>query len=110
MTNLWFEFEIVGLRPFRGCLDQDWVGMFNEVIRISGGKPLELELLMSVRTEDSDLKTEHPGEDDLYMRIMEKATSLLDYPNICTHWWNNTDWNRGLGPFPRGQVRGRCRK
>ena len=48
VTNLWFDFEIHGRHPFHGCLDQDWVGMFNEVIRIAGGKPLELELQMVV--------------------------------------------------------------
>ena len=74
----------MGLHPFRGCLDQDWVGTFKEVIRIAGGKPLELEFGMSVSTEDSYSNTEHPGEDE-YMHIMEKADLLSDYPNICAH-------------------------
>ena len=100
----------MGLRPFRGCLDQDsdWVGTFKEVIRIAGGKPLELEFGMSVSTEDSYSNTEHPGEDE-YMHIMEKADLLSDYPNICAHWWNSTFRNRGINPFPSGQVRTRCR-
>ena len=83
--------------------------MFNEVIRIGDEKPLELELLMSASTGDADFETEYPGEDGLYMRIMEKAAPLSDYPNICTHWWNPTYWIRGLDPFPNGQVRRRCR-
>jgi hypothetical protein len=106
VTNLSFAIEIVGRHPFHGCLDQDWVGLFNEVIRIGGGKPLELELQMKVTA--GDFQTEHPGEDELYMRIMEKAASLSDYPKIFTHWWNPTFLTRGLGPFRRGQVRRRC--
>ena len=109
LTNLWFHIVIMGVRPFRGCLDQDWVGTFKEVIRIGGGKPLELEFGMSVSTEDS-YETEHPGEDELYRRIMEKTELLSDYPNICTHWWNSTFRNRGINPFPSGQVRTRCRR
>ena len=62
--------------------------MFNEVIRIGGGKPLELGLLMlvMVSTGESDLETKHPGEDELYIGITEKAALLSDYPNNCTHW------------------------
>ena len=95
-------------RPFKGCLDQDWVGIFKEVIRIGGGKPLELELMMAVDT--GDLEVKHPGADELYMSIMENAASLSDYPKICTHLWNPTFWSRGIGPFPRKQVRGRCKR
>jgi hypothetical protein len=108
VTNLRFFFKIVlDRRPFRGCLDQAWVGMFNEVIRIGGGKPLELELGMAVSTEFFD--TEHPEEDELYKSIMEKAELLSDYSNICTHWWNGTFWTRDISPFPSG-VRRRCRR
>ena len=82
--------------------------MFNEVIRIGGRKPLEVELQMAVSM--GVLETEHPGHDELYLCIMEKAASLLDYPKVCTHWWDPTFWARGLGPFPRGQVRMRCRR
>ena len=109
LTNLWFHFVIFGQRPFRGCLDQDWVGIFNEIIRIGAGKPLELEFGMSVSTDDV-FETEHPGEDELYMRIMEKTTLLSDHPNICTHWWNSTYRNRNILPPPSGQVRTRCRR
>ena len=109
ITNLWFDFDIFGRKPFRGCLDQDWVGIFNEIIRISDGKHLELELKMGVDMWDI-LETEHPGQDDLFARIMEKATPLSDYPEICTHFWNPSFWDRGLKPFPHGQVHSRCRR
>jgi len=82
--------------------------MFNEVVRIADGKPLELELQMIVST--GILATGHPGQDELYMCITENTAPLSDYPNICTHVWNPTFWDRGLGPFPRGQVRSRCRR
>ena len=109
VTNLWFDFEILGKKPFRGCLDQDWVGIFNEIIRISDGKPLELELQMAVSTGDF-LESIFPGQDDLFARIMEKATPLSDYPKICTHLWNPTLGASGVKSFPRGQVRSRCRR
>ena len=70
--------------------------MFNEIIRIAGGKPLELELRLAVSSGTS--ASEHTGQDELYMRIMEKAASLSDYLNICTHWWNPT---LRTSPFPR---------
>ena len=106
VTNLSLDIEIVGQRPFHGCLDQDWVGLFNEVIRIGDGKFLKLELQTIVTA--GDFQTEHPGQEELYMRIMEKAASLSDYPKVSTHWWNSTFLTRGLGPFCRGQVRRRC--
>jgi hypothetical protein len=110
VTNLWFDFKIIDRRPFRSCLDQDWAGLFNEIIRIANGKPLELELQMVVSM--GSLETEHPGLDELElsMHIMEKGGSLSDYPNICTHFWDPNFWARGLRPFPRGQVRSRCRR
>ena len=46
LTSLSFNFEIFGWCPFRECLDQDrdWDGMYSEVIRISEGKPIEVDL------------------------------------------------------------------
>ena len=109
VTNLGFDIKIVGRRPFRGCLDQNWAGLFNQVIRISDGKPLEMELHIAIST--GGLEVEHPGgEDELYTYIIDKAGSLSDYPKICTHFRNLTFWTRGLGPFPRDQVRSRCRR
>ena len=61
LTNLSFEIELVGRCPFHGCLDQDWAGLFNEIIRIGGGRPLELELQMTVTAGDFEI--EHPGQD-----------------------------------------------
>ena len=107
VTNLWFDFTILGRHPFPGCLDQDWTGMFNEVIRISSGKPLELENMIAVSWHS--LESHHYGEVELYNGIMEKAALLSDYPKICTHWWTPTFWQRNVAPFPRGHVRQRCR-
>ena len=95
-------------------LNQDWDGMFHEIIRIGGGKPLELDLELSASM--GTLEDEHPEQNELYISVMEKAELLSDYPNICTHWWNpNTSSpsfrNRYLGPlFCRRQVRRRCRR
>jgi hypothetical protein len=85
ITNLRFDFVIVGWPPFDECPDRDWVEMFNEIIRISGGKPLELELKLAVCSPGT-LPGGNTGEDELYVRIMENAALLSDYPNICTHW------------------------
>jgi hypothetical protein len=82
--------------------------MFNQVIRISDGKPLEVELQTVVSTKN--FESEHPGEDELYMCIMDKAGSLSDYPKICTHFWNPTFWANGIGPSPYDQVHSRCRR
>ena len=108
VTNLWFDFKVVGWTRFCGCLDQDWVGMFNEVIRIAERQPVLLELEMVVFS--GILEESHPRQDELVAHIMEKAAPLLDHSKICTHFWNPTFWDRGLGPFPPGQVRSRCRR
>ena len=105
ITNLWFDFLIIGRPPFDKSLNQDWIGMFNEIIRIGGGKPLELEIMLLVTV--SSIST---GAEEFYMRIMEKAAFLSGCPNICTHWWNPTFWSRGIARFPFGQVRTRCRR
>ena len=81
--------------------------MYNQVIRISDGKPLEVELQMVIST--GNLEIDHPGQDELYKYIMDKAESLSDHPKICTHFWNPFFWDRGLHPFPYNQVRSRCR-
>jgi hypothetical protein len=100
-TNLAFNFTILGRKPFRKCLDQDWDGMYNEVIRISDRKPLEVEIQMSLSLVY--LEVDCPGQDELFKYIMDKAGSLSDYPNICTHF------ARGR-PFLHGHVRSRCRR
>ena len=47
-----------------------------EIIRISDGEPLELELQMVVSTADIIWEIEHPGQYELFVRIMEKGTPL----------------------------------
>ena len=81
--------------------------MFNEIIRIGGGKPLELELELAM-IPSASINT-HTEVDEFHMRIVEKAALLSDYPNICTHLVG--PWN----PTPRfgrvyDQVRTRCRR
>src|SRR6266540_222464 len=101
VTNLSFDFSIYGEHPFGGCLDQNWIGLY-EVIRISAGEPLKLELQATVST--GKLEWQH-----LYTRILEKIAPLSDYPNVCIHFWNPTFRSCGLGPFPSNQVPNRCR-
>jgi hypothetical protein len=107
VMNLSFDFMIFGEHPLGGCLDEDWVGICSEVVRISAGKPLELDLKTTV--DNGKWEAGH-GEEEFYLHIMERATSLSDDPKICTHFWNPTCWSHGLGPYPRGQVRSRCRR
>ena len=82
VTKLSLNFTICGEHPFAECLEEDWVGMCVEVIRISAGKPLELDLDMSIIPHRYD--NMHLGRDELYERIKEKTASLSDYPNVCT--------------------------
>ncbi|KIM43197.1 hypothetical protein M413DRAFT_397963 [Hebeloma cylindrosporum] len=110
ITNLWFDFYIVGRHPFRACFEQDWVGIFNEIIRISDGKALELEFQMSVAVGPLDAEFHTPGANELYTHITEKSASLSDCPKICTHFWNPTFLGCGLDRFPSGEVRSRCRQ
>ena len=88
VTKLSLDFTIYDVHPFRGCLEEDWVGMCDEVVRISAGKPLELDLEMSIFPHEYH----NAKRDEFYERIKEKMTSLSDYPNICTHW----HWYRHL--------------
>ena len=84
VTKLSLDFTIYGNHPFGGCLEEDWVGMCDAVARISAGKPLELNLEMSI--SPANFQYPPPGRDELYERIKEKIASLSDHPNICTHW------------------------
>lgn len=108
VTNLSFDFSISGKHPFGGCLEQDWIGLCDEIIRISAGKPLELELQTKVSSEG--FQSPDVGDGAVYRRIEETTASLSDFSNICCHFWNPTCWSSGLAPFPRGQVRSRCRR
>ncbi|KDR81090.1 hypothetical protein GALMADRAFT_222652 [Galerina marginata CBS 339.88] len=108
VTNLSFDFTVHSKYTFRGCLDEDWAGMCDEVIRISAGKPVELDVMIAV--EWGKLYPQDFEQENLYQAIMKKMASLSEHANICTHFWNPTYWAQGLGPFPRGQVRGRCGK
>ncbi|KAF8799721.1 hypothetical protein BYT27DRAFT_7245951 [Phlegmacium glaucopus] len=86
ITDLSFCFTICGEHPFGGCLEEDWVGLCVEVVRISAGKPLNLKLETSVLSLRCPFLT--PGEDELYERIKERISSLSNHPNICTRFWH----------------------
>lgn len=104
VTNLFFDIKINGRYPFHACLDQDWAGLWDQIVRISNEKPLEVDLQTVVEGINSV-----PGEHVLYTRLSEKTAALSQFPQICTHFWSPDDWHRGRGPFPRDQVRSRCR-
>ncbi|KAF8799580.1 hypothetical protein BYT27DRAFT_7236317 [Phlegmacium glaucopus] len=84
VTNLSFGFTIAGEHPFDGCFKEDWVGIWGEVVRISAGKPLELNLRTVVRPPNFQYPPHR--QDELFERITEKIASLLNYPNIDTHY------------------------
>ncbi|KAF8799735.1 hypothetical protein BYT27DRAFT_7342813 [Phlegmacium glaucopus] len=87
IRNLSFDFTICGGEyPFGECLKEDWVGLCNEVVRISAGKPLNLNLKTSVRSPILKIIYPLPGKDELYKRITERILSLSDHPNICTRF------------------------
>jgi len=88
VTKLSLNFTIYGEHPFGGCFEEDWVGMCDEVVRISAGKVLELNLEMSLDEFDTSANFRYSpsGRDELYERIKEKLASLSDDPNICIHW------------------------
>ena len=106
VTNLSFGFTISGKHPFRGCLEEDWDGMWDQVVRISAGKLLGLGLEMSVQMQMSNLQLEYPGEDKLYRRMEKRILSSSDHPNICTHLWYPI--NDGTGSVRRQQTCSRC--
>ena len=82
VTQLSFKFcfTVFDLHhPFGKYLEQDWVGLCDEVIRISAGKPLELYLVMTFYSPGHS----PPPENKLYYRII---ALLSDHPNICTRF------------------------
>lgn len=86
VSKLSLDFDIYGKHPFGGCVEEDWVGMCDEVVRISAGKPLALNLEMAITPPGFQYPP--PGGDELYRRIKEKIASLSDYPHISTHIWH----------------------
>ena len=107
VTNICFEFRIFGEHPFCGCLDEDWVGICNEVVRISSGKLLELDMQIMV---DSGKYEFIRGADELYGHIIERTTSLSNHSQICTHFRKLSPWIDRYTPSPCSQVRSRCRR
>ena len=88
VTELSLDFTICGEHPFDGCLEEDWAGMCDEVVRISAGKALQLDLEMLFVHNPANFQYPPPiaRRDELYKCIKEMMASLSDYPNICTHW------------------------
>ena len=89
VTKLSLDFTIYGDHLFSGCLEEDWVGMCDEVVHISAGKLLELNLELSITP--ASFQCSPPRRAELCERIKEKMASLSDYPNISTHWHLHLD-------------------
>ena len=88
VTKLSLDFIIYSQHPFSECFEKNWVGMCEEVVRVSAGKPLELDLEMSICQSKFQPEYPPPGQEEFYERIKEKIAFLSDYPNICTHFWH----------------------
>jgi len=89
LNQLVFCFKIYGNPPYGGFLEQDLVGMCDEVVRVSAGKRLELilELILFDQVNPGPLVQvgPHSGGVELYESIKEKISHLSGYPNISTH-------------------------
>ena len=86
VTKLSLDFTINGEYPFDRCLEEDWAGMCDVVVRISAGKVLKFNLEISICPSQSP----PPGRDDkLFKDIKEKVASLSNYSNICTEVWKS---------------------
>ncbi|KAJ3515596.1 hypothetical protein NLJ89_g1662 [Agrocybe chaxingu] len=76
-----FEVGIIGKQPFKACLDQDWDGLCQQLVRISAGKALKFSLFTSVYADGFDAVK--PGSARLYEKIDEKIrNALADHPRI----------------------------
>ena len=69
---------------------EELVGMCKEVVRVSAGKPLELDLKMVISLNTSQLWPEHPliRRDEFFECIKEMIAFLSHQPNISTHFWH----------------------
>ena len=90
VTKLSLEIIIFSVPTFSECFEEELVGMCEEVVRVSAGKPLELDLDMLISPKPSSFGPDYPliGRDELYKRIKERITFLSDHPNISTHLWH----------------------
>lgn len=77
VTTLSMGFSVSGKPPFRACSEDGWAGLCNEIIRISAGKTLKLNL-------DVCVYSEFTGQRQLHERVLTNIASLSDYPNIST--------------------------
>jgi hypothetical protein len=90
VTNLFFDISIAGKQPFDGCFKEDWIGLWDEVVRISAGKPLELNLKATVLPYNFQYLARAQGQDELFERMTERIVALIsNYPNIDTHFLAN---------------------
>ena len=85
VTKLSLDLIIYCGQFFSECLEDDWNGMCDEFVRISAGKPLELNLEILI-TPRPMFPLAPLTRDQLYERIKEKIAPLSDYPNICTNF------------------------
>jgi len=90
-----FDFTIDDKHPFVGCLGEDWGGLCDEVIRISAGRPFQFTLITTVAW--SGIRKPF-GERKLYKHVGDKISSLSDFPNIRTIFWNPICWETTGGP------------
>ncbi|KAJ3516655.1 hypothetical protein NLJ89_g995 [Agrocybe chaxingu] len=84
--------SIYGSKPFKGCLDEDWDGVCEEVVRISADKPMEFHLYSAVETNSISAKT--TGDAALYQKIEDRVkVALAEHEHISFHPLNTiTRW------------------
>ena len=91
VTKLSLEFIIFSEHILSDRFEEELVGMCEEVVRVSAGKPLELDLKMLISLNPSQLWwPEHPliRRDEFYERIKEMIAFLSHQPNISTYFWH----------------------
>ncbi|KAJ3504526.1 hypothetical protein NLJ89_g7887 [Agrocybe chaxingu] len=86
------DISVVGARPFKQCLDEDWEGICAEIVRISANKSFSFSLFIGVEYQSHTRKA--AGEGALYESIEGRIrASLKDYPNVNFSPLNNiTRW------------------
>lgn len=82
LSFILLQFHVIGVYPFVELRNQKWRCLIDQLLRVAGGEPFELDMSISIMHPDSHSDQEVEWCRDLHTFLQEQMVSLWNVPTI----------------------------
>jgi hypothetical protein len=83
LAYIMLRFSVIGTSPFPEVQNQKWGLLFDQILRVAGDEPFELDICFGIMHPETHPDQEHvEGLGDVYTFLQEQMVPLRDLPTV----------------------------